>query len=390
MEKKSKSKVFWKNPMWNKINPSILYMVFFLSCTTDKIESQEDTSNNIDTSSSQQSLDPFDQIGSFRIGHKQIEHTYEPLENRPERTIVIDVWYPTLDSTGEIGTYIYGVDEDVLENATLASSIHDNGYPVHLHSHGYQGWGATSAFLMRYFASHGWIAIAPNHTNNLLADHEDPLPTEHFIHRPLDLTQSLNVVAEHDFFTESDPNLQMDNVLMSGHSFGASYSTWGLAGADYERIEDSCGTGAGLEQGSCTDQELTMLTSGTLSDHRIKAAIPLAGTIRKAFFGDVGYKSVQGPVLFISGTEDNHQSAQDHFDEVVDIDFSWLSLEGGCHQSFALGQCSTLDVETGFEIVQTYSLAFARKHILNVENEDIDLLLTGMQQPWAQGILQKK
>ena len=43
---------------------------------------------------------------------------------------------------------------------------------------------------MRYFASHGWIAIAPNHTNNLLADHVDPLPTEHFIHRSLDLKYS--------------------------------------------------------------------------------------------------------------------------------------------------------------------------------------------------------
>ena len=116
----------------------------------------------------------------------------------------------------------------------------------------------------------------------------------------------------------------------------------------------------------------------------------MAGTIRKPFFGDVGYQSVQGPVLFISGTEDNHQSAQDHFDEVVGIDFSWLSLKGGCHQSFALGQCPTLDVPLGFDIVQTYALAFARKHILGVEDKDIENLLKGSQQPWQEAIIQQK
>ena len=52
-------------------------------------------------------------------------------------------------------TYVYGIDEDVFENATIADSVHFGGYPIHLHSHGYQGWGATSAFLMRYFVSHG-------------------------------------------------------------------------------------------------------------------------------------------------------------------------------------------------------------------------------------------
>ena len=75
----------------------------------------------------------------------------------------------------------------------------------------------------------------------------------------------------------------MNNVLMSGHSFGASYSTWGISGASYDQIEQSCETGDGLEEGSCSNQELSIFTSGMLSDDRIKAALPLAGTIRKTF-----------------------------------------------------------------------------------------------------------
>ena len=77
----------------------------------------------------------------------------------------------------------------------------------------------------------------------------------------------------------------------------------------------------------------------------------------------------------MSGTEDNHQSAQEHYDEISDINFSWLSLEEPVIKVFALGQCPTLDVPTGFDIVQTYALAFARKHILHIENEDIENLL---------------
>ena len=177
---------------------------------------------------------------------------------------------------------------------------------------------------------------------------------------------------------------------MRGHSFGASYSTWGIAGASYDQIEESCETGNGLEEGNCSDQKLSIFTSGLLSDDRIKAALPLAGTIRKTFFGETGYESVQVSVLFMSGTEDNHQSAQAHYDEISNINFSWLHLEGGCRQSFALGQCPTLDVPLGFDIVQTYALAFARKHILGVEDEDIENLLQGSQQPWQEATIQKK
>ena len=368
--------------MWN----NLLFIGFFGSCTKEQVQIED--SKFLDTSLPEIDLAPYTEFGSFHIGHKQIEHTYVPLEGRPERTITIDIWYPTTDIEGAIGSYLYGIDEDVFENATIADSIHVEGYPIHLHSHGYQGWGATSSFLMRYFASHGWIAIAPNHTNNLLADHVDPLPTEHFIHRSLDLKYSLDVLADDDLFLSK--NLQMNNVLMSGHSFGASYSTWGISGASYDQIEQSCETGDGLEEGSCSNQELSIFTSGMLSDDRIQAALPLAGTIRKTFFGETGYKNVQVPILFMSGTEDNHQSAQEHYDEISDINFSWLSLEGACHQSFALGQCPTLDVPTGFDIVQTYALAFARKHILHIENEDIENLLHGTQQPWIEATIQKK
>ena len=44
----------------------------------------------------------------------------------------------------------------------------------------------------------------------------------------------------------------------------------------------------------------------------------------------------------------------------------------------------------GFNIVETYTLAFARKTILHEESEAINQLLSGANQPWNEAIIQTK
>ena len=321
--------------------------------------------------------------GPFSVGHITIEHTYVAFAGDEPRTIPIDIWYPTADSTGEDATYVYGVDEEAFENATPAPAVHEHGYPIHMHSHGFQGWGATSAFLMRHFASHGWIAVAPNHVGNLLADHEDPLYTAHYIHKLRDLQESLDVLVQ----AEWPSALHSDAVLLSGHSFGASYSTWGGAGAHFDAVEETCNSNA-MPAGGCTATELEAFTSGTLSDDRIAAIIPMAGTIRESFFGPTGYEAVAQPVLFLSGSEDGPDSAQNHWDTTPNANMLWVELAGGCHQTFALGQCSTLDVPLGYTIVQSYALAFGRQHILADESHQD--LLNATDVPWAEVTAQSR
>lgn len=324
--------------------------------------------------------------GPFSVGHIQYTHEYTPLEDQPNRSIVIDIWYPTDDTSGEEGQYLYGVDPLIFEDASIATSIYEEGYPIHLHSHGYRGWGATSSTLMRHFASHGWISIAPNHTNNLLGDHESPLPVAHYIHRSLDLQESLNVLEDMDAFS----TVQSNRVLMSGHSFGSGYSAWSVAGASFTQTDLFCNTGVGLEDESmrCSETEKEMFLSGALHEPRIQAIVPMAGTIRTSFFGDTGHQSVALPILFLSGTEDNHESAQNHWEAMNELDFRWLSLEGGCHQTFALGQCTTLDPELGFSIVSSYSLAFARNTILQDDTSAILDWINGNTQPYPHATIQ--
>ena len=158
------------------------------------------------------------------------------------------------------------------------------------------------------FYLYGWVALAPNHTGNLLGDHQSPLPTAHHIHRPLDIQEALDQASE----LELSGMVNTGSVMMSGHSFGASYTTWAVSGATYDNLSNVCENGDGIEDDAagCTDQERQIFGSGALADPRVAVAFPMAGTVREAFFGAEGYKGVSSPVMFASGTEDGEERNQ--------------------------------------------------------------------------------
>lgn len=324
------------------------------------------------------------EAGPFNVGFTTVEHTYTAFDGDAPRTITVNVWYPTEATSGFEAEYVLGVDEAAFTDAEPAPPIHDGGYPVHLYSHGFQAFGGDAAPLLRHFVSHGWVAVAPDHKGNLISDHQDPLYTAHYIHKLTDLQQSLDVAAGQLSLPGS---VATDAVLLSGHSFGASYSTWGAAGATFDAIEASCADEA-LYAGGCTDDELAAFTSGELDDDRVAAIVPLAGTVRELFFGETGYAGVTEPVMMMSGTADNAEAAQDEWETTPDVSMVWASLEGGCHLTFTSGACSTLDRELGFEIIQTYTLAFARKHILG--DGTYDSLLDASEQPWPEATVQAR
>jgi len=304
---------------------------------------------------------PVDSDGPMSVGHRAWSLTYTPDIIGGERTINLNLWYPTEDEDGEEVRYInLYLDNESLGEATPAEPVHEEGYPVMVYSHGSQGFGGTSADLMRHFASHGWVVIAPDHTDNLLSDHNDPLPTSHYIHRPMDVTKALDALAE---TTLAGP-IVTDRVVASGHSFGC-YSNWASMGATYDItvVAENCANG-GVPSGVCTEEELEAFASGSLKDERIVSAIPMAGTYRSSWFGETGYQSVGGPLLFMSGTDDP-VGQDDQWDALVGIDLTWIDITDACHQTFGLGVCPNLTDEEGFSIVNTYALAFARSTLLN-------------------------
>lgn len=299
---------------------------------------------------------PVDESGPYQAGFRSWDHTYDPVSGAtPEsRTVRLNLWYPTDDTGGEAANYSdLFTDEEAFTDATLAAAVHDGGYPVLVHSHGDQAWGGSAAYLFRWFASHGWVVVAPDHTDNVFLSNADPTPQGHWYHRPRDITAMLDALED---LPSDDPLsglAQTDQAVMSGHSRGV-YTVWSIAGATYgeDEPERLCP--------GCDADQLALFDDG-LSDPRVVATIPMAGQIPRSSFGDTGHQSVSIPVLAMTGSEDG--GGQDQFDTMDQVDFTWIDLEGGCHETFNIGACGTLDPELGFSIVQTYALAFARAQL---------------------------
>jgi predicted dienelactone hydrolase len=319
---------------------------------------------------------PVDTPGPYATGYRTWDLSYDPGLGEGERTVRLNLWYPTEDTDGGPPTYTVGATDDLaILDAALAPSVHGGHYPVHVYSHGHQGWGATSVFLARYLASHGWITVAPDHTDNTLLDNVSPKPTDIYIHRATDISAALDAIAA---LPTSDPLSGLadtDAVMLSGHSFGA-YTTWAVGGAtlDMDQIQSRCDNGE-VESGTCTAEELERFAAG-LGDSRVVAAVPMAGSYGDEWFGADGYRAVHAPYLFMSGSNDSVGQTE-QWDQLTDIDLTWIELAGGCHQSFALGTCATLDADTGFHVVQTYALAFGRSHVLADADATVAGILNG-------------
>ncbi|MDC0740380.1 alpha/beta hydrolase family protein [Polyangium mundeleinium] len=323
---------------------------------------------------------PVDAIGPFRVGYRSFLHTYQPKGVEGPREIRINLWYPTLDEEGTPPKYLNAFpDDDVFEGATVAPPMEAAGYPVHLHSHGYSGFGGTSSDMMHWFASHGWVAIAPDHKGNTLPEHEDTVPLTMSFLRSMDLSASLDAVAA---LPAEDPlagNCRTDEALLSGHSFGGR-TAWASGGAVYDlaEIQAMCDEGTRFSE-PCTPEQIAVFGEG-LGDSRVKAGIPMASGVgdEPGWFGLDGYDAVKKPYMQMSGTLDP-VGAENVWARVTSIDFTWLDFEGGCHQLFALGGCKEFESYEGWRLVNTYAFAFARRHILGDTSDKVQKILDGTE-----------
>ena len=328
-------------------------------------ETGSDTTTDVDAGATASPLgfDPREP-GPYAAGYRSWDHTYVVPGTGEERTILVNVWYPTDVTDGDRPLYdgIF-IDDFSVVDAPAAPPVGET-YPVHVHSHGHRAYGGDSAFLMRHLASHGWVAVAPDHIGDLFSAYPRAELLDHYIERAADISEVLDVIAElpgDDPLSAADPSA----VTMSGHSRG-TYTVWANLGATYD-LDAIQASWPGA------DPDLLAAFADGFDDPRIVAGVPMAGTYRTSWFGD-GWSSVDEPIVSMTGSRDgDNATAQglEQWDHVQLERFVWLEFEGGCHQTFALGSCGYLDVDLGYDLVTDYVLAIARTYVLADDDPDV-------------------
>lgn len=287
--------------------------------------------------------------GPFNVGFRTEDFEYVP-DGRGARTLTLNVWYPTEETSGPSGEYLSAFEDDlVIRDAEAAPSVFEGGYPVHIHSHGYSAYGGSIAHLARRYASHGWVFAAPDHTGNTLDAHQDRMPTWFNWVRIVDLTATLDRV--HEQFDVRD------SALVSGHSYGG-YTALGAAGGtiNAERFLADCD-----EHQDCDDNDRQKFTEG-VADPRFTAVITIAGS----GWGRItpsGYESLHGRLMMQTGGDDGSSGEQSVWDE-TDTAFTWVDFEDVCHNGFTIGGCSLIENEEIWAMADHYSFAMGRAEML--------------------------
>ena len=339
--------------------------------------------------------------GPYNVGFRLDRVTYDAV-GEEGRSLRIAAWYPTQDATGEGGMYISLLRrEEVLFYSSI--SEHKETFPVLVFSHGNAALAEQSYFMAERFASHGWIVISPDHTNNTFADTEGSINFGSAPFRPQDISAVL------DHFLDLPPEhilagrLDEANIAMSGHSFGA-FTTILSAGTgfDVDGLAADCAAGLiGSRQcGVLEAPEAAALFREGFYDDRIRAFIPQTPGGSFAFRDTLD--QITSPLLMFTGGLDASLSNEEEGDPIwagmvgdnkirIDITnaghftfsnmcdlfpFIPMVFEDGCDPEIFI------DPPVAYDIINHYSMAFFRRHLF--EDHSYDALLDGTEQPYAE------
>ena len=288
-----------------------------------------------------------------------------------ERTIDLQLWYPTDDTVGEGARWLdVFPDDHSFVDAQLRAG--DCRLPVVVYSHGSQAWAGNGSDLMRQLARQGYLVVAPDHKDNTLIDNLDPKPATFSLTRVRDVVAALDVLdtlpAEDPLAGRFDPS----RVLVTGHSFGGQTS-WLFAGPQFDpaAIDIRC-----AQDPPCTPEQRAAFDVAP-GDPRVVAVAPMAGDAGVDLVSDGGWAAMHGPVLYFTGTEDFDGAPQ--FERTGEGEVTWVEVEGACHESFTSTalSCSTLDKEAGLTLVGTWLQAFAARTLLGSSDPSVIALLDG-------------
>lgn len=242
------------------------------------------------------------QIRENHIGQKTF-HFYDEKRNR---VIITEVWYPTNDSLKESDRKYspFVRDYTVREGKPLLSN-----YPLIMISHGLGGGRLSLEWIAQSLVRNKFIVAAVDHWGNT---HDNPIAIE-FIkpwERPLDISFALSNILRNDFLKGV---IDKQNIGALGYSFGG-YTVIALAGGivNFEKLIGYYTTIGKKEAATPQFPELWQLlltnefTEQTtdiprLKDDRIKAFFAICPGTGPGFVRKEQFNQVNGSNVFIVG-----------------------------------------------------------------------------------------
>lgn len=299
--------------------------------------------------------------GSFGVGYQLLVHGAES-----ERPLEIHSWYPAQIPADAIEEVMYDVKlkdatwapeaPPVSHGRALRDAAPDNAegaYPLVVLSHGFTLSPIWYSNLAEHYASHGFIVLAPEHTEQFDPTFGDMWKT--LIDRPQDVTQTLDYA---EALTAPDGTLagliDMGHVAVVGHSYGG-YTALAAAGARYDwaTYTERCGQvpaddplalfcmpvapmGAEMANRAGLDAMPDGLWP-SMGDPRVTAIIPMAGD--SYLFDRAGLENITVPMMVMSGSADTGTpmdwGAQPAYDHAASEQKTLVALEGAEHMVFS-------------------------------------------------------
>ncbi len=285
------------------------------------------------------------------------------------RELVVHAWYPTSESSGTGARWLDAwIDDNSWVDATYAPLPEECKAPLVVYSHGSQGWAGNGSPILRQLVAAGWIAAAPDHTDNLLNQNVEDKPESFPLLRTLDVAATIDWI---ETLPAADPlygRVDTSRVFVFGHSYGGQTS-WLLAGPSFDAaaVDTRCASEIG-----CTEAERAAFDTRAV-DERVIALAPLDGTVGTDLVADAGFADMDRPVLFMSASTDPAEFTRTSAGEVT-----WVSVEGGCHETFtATPVPCDLDKTRGLEITATYVSAFATREMFGSTDATVTGILDG-------------
>ncbi len=324
----------------------------------------------------------FEAFGPHAVAYRERSVTYtDPTGG--ERTFRLGLWYPTTANSGATASF---AGPRAPKDVWLEGAPEHGPWPIWLFSHGHQGNHDNTSRQLAHAASHGWVAIAPEHTGNTLAD-GSVRTTELYLQRITDSSAALDDVLRDD----ASLGGVTDEIFGTGHSFGG-YSMFPLAGAgwDVDHWDRECAGSNSSDFCSTWTPTLAALFRAGATDDRIAAFATLSGGNYDQL-RDGGLALVDRPLLQVSGALDGSVSNEGSSDPI------WAALPAGNklrvdlahgdHQTYtdfaatASGiipgtHPDVIEAERGYRILDIYLHAFAAAHVLG-ETDGLAAILDG-------------